>query len=162
MDRQWRRECDAECRGSAGTLLCGGFGGDNVRRGATDPLRTAEAAKAGDAVVAPKQEGARGFYRLAAQWSAPWSTGWLRSYLTEVIWSFSLSWVVDVAFPFSPSIHLSVAKVTSVFQTYILYQNPLSRGRVRFSQYAQNRLCAASRNKLDFVNGVPTAKIGCC
>ena len=264
MDRQWRRECDAECRGSAGTLLCGGFGGDNVRRGATDPLRTAEAAKAGDAVVAPKQEGEQGFYRLAARWSAPtgsrdercadqggawfdlfrtfelhmigcmpceaavsgraldafrsskrfvsastvsvapcmssastcvssasvsmtaimstrfltmssgtrqanapcsgrpWSTGWLRSYLTEVIWSFSLSWVVDVAFPFSPSIHLSVAKVTSVFQTYILYQNPLSRGRVRFSQYAQNRLCADSRNKLDFVNGVPTAKIGCC
>ena len=31
----------------------------------------AEPAKAGDAVVAPKQDGARGFYRRAAQWSAP-------------------------------------------------------------------------------------------
>ena len=36
----------------------------NVRRGATDPLRTAEPAKAGDAVVAPRQEGAQGFYKV--------------------------------------------------------------------------------------------------
>ena len=36
----------------------------------------AESAKAGDAVVAPKQAGAQGFYRRAAQWSAPiWSRG---------------------------------------------------------------------------------------
>ena len=60
VDRQWRRESDAECRGCAGALLRGGFGGDDVRRGATDPLCVA---KAGDAVVAPKQEGAQGFYR---------------------------------------------------------------------------------------------------
>ena len=59
VDRQWRRECDYECRGCAWALLRGGFCGENVRRGATDPLRTAEAAKAGDAVVALKQKGER-------------------------------------------------------------------------------------------------------
>ena len=48
-------------RGCAGALLCGGFGGDDVRRGATDPLSVA---KAGDAVVAPKQEGVKGFYKV--------------------------------------------------------------------------------------------------
>ena len=48
-------------RGCAGALLHGGFGGDDVRRGATDHLCVA---KAGDAVVAPKQEGAQGFYKV--------------------------------------------------------------------------------------------------
>ena len=48
-------------RGCAGVVLRGGFGGDDVRRGATDPLCVA---KAGDAVVAPKQAGAQGFYKV--------------------------------------------------------------------------------------------------
>ena len=42
-----------------GSKQCGD--GDDVRRGATDPLCVA---KAGDAVVAPKQTGEQGFYKV--------------------------------------------------------------------------------------------------
>ncbi len=42
-----------------GSKQCGD--GDDVRRGATDPPCVA---KTGDAVVAPKQEGAQGFYKV--------------------------------------------------------------------------------------------------
>ena len=42
-----------------GSKQCGD--GDDVRRGATDPPCVA---KAGDAVVTPKQEGAQGFYKV--------------------------------------------------------------------------------------------------
>ena len=65
VDRQWRRECDAECRGCAGALLCGGFGGCEVRRGATDPLCVT---KAGDAVVAPPYRVRLGCRRGGAAW----------------------------------------------------------------------------------------------
>ena len=58
--RGWH-DGDAECRGCAGALLRGGFGEVEVRRGATAPLCVA---KAGDAVVAAKQEGAQGFYKV--------------------------------------------------------------------------------------------------
>ena len=42
-----------------GSEQCGD--GDDVRRGAADPLCVA---KAGDAVVAPRQMGAQGFYKV--------------------------------------------------------------------------------------------------
>ena len=42
-----------------GSKQCGD--GDDVRRGATDPLCVA---KAGEADDAPKQEGAQGFYKV--------------------------------------------------------------------------------------------------
>ena len=44
-----------------GALLRCGFGGRDVRRGAADPLCVA---KAGYVVVAPKQKGAQGFYKV--------------------------------------------------------------------------------------------------
>ena len=61
MCGQWRWECDAECRGCARVYYA-------VDSAATiEALKrpgAAEPARAGDAVVAPKQEGAQGFYKV--------------------------------------------------------------------------------------------------